>query len=212
VRRRTRHAGALALALALLAAGAPAAPGAGPPPGLASARALLARLRAAGRAEAQVRLTRHDPLSGRDVVVRGTLALERPGLARLDLADGQRLTLRGDGGDMLQPAAKQLVRAGPRSAAGLLSWWGALLDPEGRGFRERRVGPRAYELTREGASEEEAQRLTLGADGLPATLVAALGPDERVEYRLARWRFARARGRAGFVLQAPPGYEVVELP
>jgi hypothetical protein len=179
---------------------------------LASSRALIAGLRSAGRAEATLQLGRLDPLSGRTNVVRGRLVLELPRFARLELDDGQRLTLREDGGDWLQPATRQLVRAGSRSAAGALVWWGALLDPQAAGVRERKVGTRRYVLTRPGAGEALAQRIELGADGLPRRLTVETSPGERVEYRLTRWRFARSRGPADFVLQPPAGFEVVELP
>ena len=179
---------------------------------LGSTRALLAGLRAAGRAEATLRLSRQDPLSGRLVVLRGRLFLELPRLARLDLGDGERLTLREDGGDWLQPATRQLVRAGARSAAGALVWWGALLDPESAGVRERKVGTRRYLLVHPGASEAQSPRIELGADGLPLRLAVETSPGERVEYRLTRWRFVPSRGRADFVLEAPAGFEVVEMP
>jgi hypothetical protein len=179
---------------------------------LGSTRALLAGLRAAGRGEAALQLCRTDPLSGRTSVTRGRLVLELPRLARLELADGQRLTLREDGGDWLQPAARQLVRAGTRSAAGALAWWGALLDPQAAGVRERKDGPRRYTLVRSGAGGEQAQQVELGADGLPRLLVPEASPGARVEYRLSRWRFVPARGRADFVLEAPAGFEVVEMP
>jgi hypothetical protein len=178
----------------------------------ASTRALMAGLRSAGRAEAALRLDRLDPLTGRASVLRGRLILELPGLARLELADGERLTLREDGGDWLQPASCQLVRAGRRSAAGALAWWGVLLDPQGAGAMERRAGARAYVLTYAGAGSARTQRIDLGADGLPRRLTVEADPGERVEYRLSRWRFLRSRGRANFVLEAPAGFEVVEMP
>ena len=179
---------------------------------LGSSRALLAGLRSSGRAEATLRLSRMDPLSGRTSSVRGRLILELPRLARLELEDGQRLTLREDGGDWLQPATRQLVRAGTRSAAGVLVWWGALLDPQATGVRERKVGTRQFVLTQPGAGEALVQRIELGADGLPRCLTVEMSPGERVQYRLTRWRFVRPRGPADFVLEAPAGFEVVELP
>lgn len=179
---------------------------------LASSRALLAGLRASGRAEAALQLSQIDPLSGRTNVVRGRLILELPRFARLELADGQRLTLREGGGDWLQPAMRQLVRAGSRSAAGALTWWGALLDPQATGVQERKVGTREYLLTQPGPGAPLVQRIELGADGLPRHLTVEVSPGERVEYRLTRWRFVRSRGPADFVLKAPAGFEVVELP
>jgi hypothetical protein len=179
---------------------------------LSASRALVAGLASSGRAEATLRLSRLDPLSGRTNVVRGRLILELPRLARMELEDGQRLTLRGDGGDWLQPATRQLVRAGPRSVAGALVWWGALLDPQAMGVQERLVGPRQYVLTRPGAGEVLTQRIELGVDGLPRRLTVEMSLGERAEYRLTRWRFVRSRGPADFVLKAPKGFEVVELP
>ena len=179
---------------------------------LGSSRALLAGLRSSGRAEAVLRLSRLDPLSGRTSVARGRLILELPRFARLELEDGQRLTLRADGGDWLQPATRQLVRAGAGSAAGALVWWGALLDPQATGVEERKVAPRQYVLTHPGVGEAQAQRIELGVDGLPRRLTVEASPGERVEYRLTRWRFVRSRGPADFVLEAPAGFEVVELP
>jgi hypothetical protein len=195
------------LCVLLGAAGA----GAAPAP-RASSRALQAGLRAAGRGEAVVQLSRTEPLGGRTSVTRGRLVLELPGRARLELADGQRLTLREDGGDWLQPAARQLVRAGTRSAAGALAWWGALLDPQAAGIREQRSGSRRYTLVRPGDEGGQSQQVELGADGLPRLLVLEAGSGGRVEYRLSRWRFVPPRGRADFVLAAPPGFEVVEMP
>jgi hypothetical protein len=179
---------------------------------LASSRALLAGLRSSGRAEAVLQLRRLDPLSGRTIAVGGRLILELPRLARLELEDGQRLTLREDGGDWLQPAMRQLVRAGPRSAAGALVWWGALLDPQATGVQERKAGARQYVLTRPGAGEALVQRIELDVDGLPRRLTVETSPGERIEYRLTRWRFVRSRGPADFTLKVPDGFEVVALP
>jgi hypothetical protein len=198
------------LLLALVVALAWAAPGRGAP-APASARALLARVRASGRAEASVRLRRVDPLSGRTIERGGRLALELPQRARLDLDDGERLTLRADGGDWLQPALKQLVRAGPRGAAGALRWWGALLDPAGSGLEERRAGERVFSLRMRGG-DGTALQLELDAQGLPRRLILDSGDGGRLEYRLTRWRFLRPRGAADFVLDAPAGFEVVALP
>ena len=196
----------------LLGAGGARPAGAAVAAPLGSTRALLAALHTAGRGEAVLQLSRLDPLSGRTVVMRGRLVLELPRLARLELEDGERLTLREDGGDWLQPAARQLVRSGVRSAAGALAWWGALLDPQAAGIVEREAGPRRYLLVLPGPGGEATQRIELGADGLPRRLVVEASPGERVEYRLTRWRFVPPRGRADFVLGVPPGFEVVEMP
>jgi hypothetical protein len=203
---------ALACALALACAGpawSGAAPAAGPR-GPVATRVLLARLRATGRAEATLRVGRPDALGPGRVTIAGTLALEPPRSARLDFADGERLTLRADGGDWLQPATRQLVRAGAARAAGLLAWWAALLDPSGAGLVERKLGPRRYALAHPGAGAD--QVVELGADGLPRLIRVDAGGGEPVEYRVTRWRFVKARGHDAFVLRPPPGYEVVDLP
>jgi hypothetical protein len=207
------RAGALLLVAVALAGAAGAERGAAAErPEAEAARVLLARLRASGRAEVDVRLTRRDPLGGRASTVRGRLVLELPRFAGLTLAGGERLTLRADGGDWLQPAQRQLVRAGPRAAAGALVWWGLLLDPAGGGIRAERSGPRAYRLVPAGTPDAPAQILELGGDGLPRRFLLVSGPGEGIEYRLTGWRFTRARGRADFVLDAPAGYEVVDMP
>jgi hypothetical protein len=198
---------AWALVLALV-------PGAAAGARLVSTRALLAGLRAHGRAEAEVRLERENPLTGRADAARGRLALEQPGYARLEFpATGECLTLREDGGDWLQPAPRQLVRAGARAAGVAMRWWAALLD-SGAAFREQPLGGRGYRVAPLGAGADQAiaQRVWLGTDGLPARVEIATEAGETQRYVLRRWRFTRARGRAGFVLAAPPGFETVELP
>jgi hypothetical protein len=91
-------------------------------------------------------------------------------------------------------------------------WWGALLDPGGGGLHERKTGPREYVLLLQGAGEAMAQRMELGTDGLPRRILVVPSPEDSVEYRIVRWRFTPARGRSDFVLETPPGFEVVELP
>jgi hypothetical protein len=179
--------------------------------GLASTRALMRGLASAGRAEAVIRLVRQDPLSGRTTTLSGRLALELPGRARLDLGDGEIMTLRPDGGDWLQPATRQVIRGGARTVAGLLTWWGALLDTSGAAFREMKVGPSGYRLESREGGEALSQRVDLGANGLPRRVVAALSPEDSIEYRISSWRFTHPRGRDAFVLRAPPGYEVVDV-
>lgn len=208
---------ALSLALAagaMLAAPAGAASGTAgaTPERLAATRALLDRLHASGRAEAAVRTIRPDPLGEGTRVVTGRLALEPPRFARLDLSTGERLTLRADGGDWLQPAARQLVRAGARSAGAALAWWDVLLESGHERFRERAAGRRTFVLTPADSEAAGPTRVTLGADGLPSAIEVEDAAGERVTWRLSGWRFVRPRGRAAFVLEAPPGVDVVDMP
>ena len=200
----------LALAL-LLAAPARQAPAGG----LECARALSARLHAAGRAEATVELLQ-PTLSGNWRSVRGRLALEPPDRARLDFpATGEQVTLRADGGEWLQPVNRQLLRLGPERAAPALSWWQVFLAPDSGGFREERRGAREFVVRRvagAGADDEYAV-VRLGADGLPVTVEPhAAGDAPAPVCHLRGWRFPSARGRAAFRLAAPPGFAEVELP
>ena len=179
---------------------------------LESTRVLLARLRASGRAEAAVVLRRTDPETGTERATRGRLALELPGHARLEFpSTGEVLTLRGDGGEWLQPGPRQLLHAGPQSAGAAMEWWAALLD-SGASFRELPLPGRGYTLMPAAGDSSDAQRVWLGPGRLPERLEIATGFGERQRYDLSAWRFTRPRGRAAFVLTAPPGFETVELP
>ncbi len=202
---------ALGALAAMFATGAAMATGR---PAFNSTRALLARIRAAGRAEATVETAVEDLLSGKARTVRGRLALELPHFARLELPEGETLTLREDGGDWLQPRNRQLVRSGPNSAAPALRWSALLLESGSTDIRERAIDARGYELVATGAdsASAERQRVWLGAQGYPVRLEIVNPGGERRVYRLSGWRFARARGRAAFVLRAPPGFEAVDLP
>jgi hypothetical protein len=145
--------------------------------------------------------------------LRGTLALEPPDCARLDVRGGESITMRAEGGEWLQPALKQMLRLGPESAGNALVWWRVMLDPKGSGIVERPLGPGRFLLVRMAASEsgEDSAWVTLGAHGLPSRLEISAGEDGRVAYRLGAWRFTARRGRAAFRLSAPSGFEVVDL-
>jgi hypothetical protein len=207
---------ALALIAALVpveVAAGPAAPRAAP---LESARVLFARLAAAGRAEAQLRWSVTGP-DGAPVPQGGSLALEPPSLARLAVpATGERVTLRADGGEWLQPSLRQLVRLTPRHTGAAMRWW-RLLAGGGSGAgvtaRERKLAPGRYRLVlaADGAPEADSAEVWLDARGLPSRLVLGAPGDDQ-EYRLSGWRFVRARGAGDFRLSAPPGFEDVTLP
>lgn len=174
-------------------------------------RALHAKLRGSGRAEVALRVTQPDPLGGRERVLHATLALEPPNRARLEIAaSGEKLTMRGDGGEWLQPRAKQVLRLRPEHGALALRWWQALLDP-GASWSERRLPDGRWRVVLRGDEfDADSTDVTLGADGLPARL-------DRVgegggSYRLSGWRFVRSRGEASFRLRTPPGFEAVDLP
>ncbi len=193
----------LTLALALAANAAP----------LESSRHLTAELRRAGRAEATLSWSVAGSPGRAATRSTGTLALEPPSFARLDVkGSGERVTLRADGGEWLQPSLHQLVRLSPRHTGAAMRWWRLLAG--GEGARERRVAPRGYQLyIPAGASGHADSALVwLDARGMPSRLVLDDGAGGRQEYSLVAWRFSRARGAQAFRLEAPPGVEVVELP
>jgi hypothetical protein len=179
---------------------------------LVSTRALIRRLHAAGRAVADVRATVADPLTGKTSTLRGTLALELPHAARLDFSTGERLTLRQNGGEWLQPELRQLIQAGPQSTGAILDWWGVLLEQSRARFSEIALGARAYRVQSRDDGDGIAQRISLGADGLPAQIELETSGEAPRSYRLSGWRFTRPRGAAAFILVAPAGYDVVRMP
>jgi hypothetical protein len=192
-------------ALVLAATAAHAAPAA---PGLR----LGARLRAAGRAECAFTRVATDAFSGQPLRTRGRLTLETPDRSRLEFpATGERITLRGDGGEWLQPKLRQLVVFGPDRAAGARRWWQLLIDGQAAGIEVRASGPRAVTLRAVGGAGPDSARLELDGAGLPSRLVVPDG-EATVEYRFARWIFGPARGPAAFRQRAPAEYERVEMP
>ena len=217
---RNRPGVAAALALcALLEAGLPAAASA--PANAAPMRAgapsasrlrLGARLRSAGRAEcAFVRLAT-DAFTGRPQRTRGRLTLETPDRSRLEFpSSGERITLRGDGGEWLQPRLRQLVVFGPARASGARRWWQLLMDGSAPGIDVVPRGARVLMLRSADGAGPDSARLELDGAGLPARLVVPDG-EANVEYRFSGWSFGAARGPAAFRQRAPAEFERVEMP
>lgn len=179
---------------------------------LRSAASLARALQSHGRAEATLRYGTAGA-GGAAATVRATLALERPGLARLDVAGtGERLVARADGGEWVQPALKQVLTFSPGQANAALGWWRVLLgdDPLAR---ETALGAGHWRITRGegGAAGLDVAEVWLDARGLPARLVVGAG-EGAMTYRLSGWRFAAARGIGAFRLATPEGYDVVEMP
>jgi len=202
-------------ALALLAGLAALAPVARGSVGLESAKALAQRLRGSGRAEAQLERRALDAFTGKWRSSKGRVALEPPDRALLEFpATGERVALRADGGEWLQPGLGQMLRLGPTNAAAARRWWELLLPGAGDRFVEQKLGPGQYAVVRKsgGAGDADTARVTLDAQGLPAQLEYRIPGADRVEYRLRAWKFPRARGRAGFVIQPPDSLQIVELP
>lgn len=180
---------------------------------LRATRALARQLTAAGRGEAALTLVREDPMMGRTETFKGTLALELPDRVRVEFPEtGERIAVRGEGGEWLQPAARQMIRLRPEQA-GVASWLWDLFLHGGRGrFTERESGRGRYALTfrHEGDALPETLIVTVDARGLPLTMEVRDPGLGRSSYRFANWRFTRARGAAAFVIRPPRGYTVLE--
>jgi outer membrane lipoprotein-sorting protein len=175
----------------------------------------LARKLKAGAATVSFERVAKDPLSGEAVRARGTLALEPPDRAALRFAaTGERVTLRGDGGEWLQPSLEQLVRFDRARAHGALRWWQLLLGGADDAFTALQRGPRTWTVVARAAdgAPADSARVRLGADGLPDRIEVDEGLGAVATYTLSGWRFGAARGRAAFVIAPPKGYEVVALP
>lgn len=214
-----RAAAILALALALAPGGASLAAGkqaAKPTPAtLASTRALVAKLAGSGRGEARVTVSRGDPLGGPDRVDEGRLALEPPDRVRLDFgATGERIALRGDGGEWVQPATRQMVKI-RREQAGLATWlWEVFLAGGADAFAERVSGERRYTLEPRDPQAGLPARITVATDpkGLPAEVRFSEPDGTETRYRFRGWSFRAAQGARAFTLSAPKGYATVDLP
>ena len=198
----------------LLPAGA-GAERAAAPGNLTATRALVARLAATGRGEASITVVQSDPLGGPDHIQAGRLALEPPDRVRLDFpATGERVALRGDGGEWIQPQARQMLRL-EREQAGMTAWvWEILLTGGARGFSERVVGPRRFVLEPRDrdAGLPEAITVELDSRGFPVQIEFAESAGATTRYRFKSWRFVRPRGPVGFTLTAPRGYATVQVP
>ncbi len=194
------------LVACLVAVGAEAAPA-------QSTRSLALALHRTGRAEVTLAWQVPGAPGSTASTRRGSLALELPELARLDVVgSGERITLRADGGEWLQPALPQLMLLTPRHSVAATRWWRVLA---GAGdVRERRLAAGHFRLSAPAtpAAAADSADVWLDARGLPARLELDDGAGARQVYRLSGWRFTRARGAAAFRLKAPAGVETGELP
>jgi hypothetical protein len=171
----------------------------------------LSRLVANGRAA--VRIERHVHAADGEDAVSGRLTLEPPDRARLDFdRTGEKVTLRADGGEWLQPKLKQCVRLGPARARVALEWWDLFMTPQRERFIERKLSAGRVMIVRAGESAApDTAWVTLRGD-LPAALEIAEPGGGRSAYGFSNWKFSRAHGRADFELAAPHGWESVDLP
>jgi len=205
----------VAAALGTAAIGARAALGAGAPAPepLETTRALAAGLKRTGRAEVTLAWDVTGLPGAPTQRMRGALAVEPPDRARLDIArTGERITLRADGGEWLQPSVHQLVILKPRHSVGAMRWWRLLAG--GAGATERKLATGRYRLlvAATATADADSADVSLGAGGLPEQLELDDGAGGRLIYRLSGWKFTPARGAAAFRITAPAGTETVELP
>jgi len=176
--------------------------------------ALARSLRSSGRAWASFERESLDPLSGSAVTLKGELVLELPDRVALSFASsGERLSLHGDGGEWLQPELRQMLVLGPPQVAAARLWWDALMGrrhPEGA---VRRLSSGAFLLlSSPGQGSADSAWVWTDRRGLPVRLEVADETGGRQVFRFRDWRFSRARGREAFVVHAPPGYRVIEMP
>ncbi|MEO5618945.1 MAG: hypothetical protein ABIS67_14345 [Candidatus Eisenbacteria bacterium] len=209
----TRHAIA---ALAWIGVAFALAPGASPAATapLASARALSSAMAGGRGGEAQVAYELADPLGGPARTVRGRVRVESPDRVRLDFSPaGERIAMRGDGGEWLQPASRQLLRIPAARAQSALQWWRVLLPASRESFHEDPLGRRRFSLVPlDSAAGPIRIMVRLDARGYPAEVIVTGMMEEPITYRLSGWKFGPGRGAAAYRLSAPPGYETVDLP
>ncbi len=173
---------------------------------------LGARLHAAGRADCAFVRVATNPFSHQPVRTRGRLLLELPDRARLEFpTSGERITLRSDGGEWLQPRLRQLIVFREAQAAGARRWWQLLMEGHAPGIELVSQRGRVLRLHSTGGAGPDSARLEIDGRGLPQRLVV---PDSggELEYRFSGWSFGAPRGAEAFTQHAPAGYERVELP
>jgi hypothetical protein len=184
-----------------------------PPAPPRTAKVLVERLRESGRAEATFVRRHRDLFADADVEVHGKLVLEPPDRARLDFDEtSERVTLRKDGGEWLQPQLEQMLRFEPERAWAALRWWRLFAGVGQADVRERPAGDGGT-VVRIGSGEAiDSAWVRLAKDGLPAEIRIVEAGDLPVTYALGGWRFAKPRGRDDFVIRPPKGYDVFDLP
>jgi hypothetical protein len=138
------------------------------------------------------------------------LALERPDRVRLDYEGGESVTLRRDGGEWLQPRLKQMLVFDSTGAGAAQHAWDLLLGRDGA-IAAHAVGAGHWRLRPMHPDPDlpDSVEVTLDSSGLPKRLVTWVQGERSVGFEIAGWRFPHAKGRPGFVLAAPPGYEVI---
>lgn len=172
---------------------------------------LRSKLGPGRRAEAEFHQSRPG-LDGKLMVSRGKLSLESPDRVRLDHDNGEKLALRKDGGEWLQPVARQLIQLDADQAATATRLWAAFLAPAQGAWVEHRLGARSASFLPTEEAEWDSAGLVLDAAGLPERLTIHMPGQEPTEFRFRRWTFTKARGASAFSLRAPAGVVVVPMP
>ena len=180
---------------------------------LPSVSALVKRLQTSGRGEATLAQT---VVSAGETLRadRGRLSLEPPDRMRIDFqTSGEKVTMRADGGEWIQPSMKQLLKLRPEQAQAAVSTWRAFMDGGAATYRETARGSRRYRLVPLEPSDGTADSIDveLGADGLPRRLQLWIA-DQRWLLTLGSWTFGKPKGSPAFTLRAPSGYSVFEWP
>lgn len=173
---------------------------------------LGARLRARGSARATFERRMRDLLTGELRREPGRLTLELPARARLEFTrTGERVTLRSDGGEWLQPRLSQMLILDASHASQASRWWRLLLDGQAPGITVERRGARTRVFHSSDGAGPDSAVLRIDAAGLPVSLEV---PDIQgtSEFRFGAWSFGRASGEAAFRQKAPAGYDVIDLP
>jgi len=179
---------------------------------LTSVSTLMKKLEASGRGE--VTMTQTVISEGETLRAdRGKLSLEPPDRMRVDFKSGERVTMRADGGEWMQPSLRQLLILRPEQAQAVVSTWRAFLDGGRDSYRETARGSRKYRLIPISPDESSADSIEveLGTDRLPRRLQLWIG-DQRWWLTLSSWAFAKPKGATAFTLRAPSGYSVFEWP
>jgi hypothetical protein len=183
-------------------------------PAPSSPTTLGARLHKAGSARARFVRIAEDPQDASDVPRSepGWLELEPPGRARLEFSrTGEKITLRPDGGEWLQPGLHQMITLDSLRAAVAGRWWQLLMSGRSPGITVWRRGAREVTFIPAGDAGPDSAVLHVDAAGLPAELAVtdAAGVSR---FRFSNWTFLQARGEAAYRQHAPTGFEVVPLP
>ena len=170
------------------------------------------KLRRSGRAETRIERQAADPMSGEKHVEKGKLVLELPDRVSITFSrTGERLTLRGDGGEWLQPPLKQMITLDSTRAAAARRWWRLLVSGDAQGLDVQRRSAKNYDIVWSGNGDPLHVGLELGSSNLPSRLQYEEAGGQ-VSYHFLGWAFGARRGAAEFRQKAPAGYTVSPLP